>query len=153
MPSSSAMTTNATKPGTFVQQQQATQWRTSKLVGADVYGSDNSKIGDINDVLIGSSGSVQAVVVGVGGFLGVGEKNVAIPFDALNISRKANCASIDKITVSYSKDDLKNAPKFAWYQSNETTGSSTMSTAPGRKTSTGPMNSTTTPTNNNTMKK
>jgi sporulation protein YlmC with PRC-barrel domain len=138
------MTTDTTKPGTFVQQQQATQWRTSKLVGTDVYGSDNSKIGDINDVLIGSGGSVQAVVVGVGGFLGVGEKNVAIPFDALNISRKANSTSIDKITVTYSKDDLKNAPKFAWYQANETTGSGTMTTAPGRKT---PMNDT------NTMKK
>ncbi|HEY2733847.1 MAG TPA: PRC-barrel domain-containing protein, partial [Polyangiales bacterium] len=95
LPNSSAMTTDTTKPGTFVQQQQATQWRTSKLVGTDVYGSDNSKIGDINDVLIGSGGSVQAVVVGVGGFLGVGEKNVAIPFDALNISRKANSTSID----------------------------------------------------------
>jgi len=152
MSNSSAMTTNATKPGSFVQQQQATEWRTSKLVGTDVYGTDNNKIGDISDVLIGSSGGVQAVVVGVGGFLGVGEKNVAIPFDALNISRKANSTSIDKITVTYSKDDLKNAPKFAWYQGNETTGSGTMNTTPGRKTDT--MNSTTTPTNDtNTMKK
>ena len=66
-------------------------------------------------MLIGSDGNVRAVVVGVGGFLGVGEKNVAIPFDALSIQRKADSASIEKVTVSYSKDDLKNAPKFAYY--------------------------------------
>jgi sporulation protein YlmC with PRC-barrel domain len=111
---------------TFIQQQQATDWRSSKLVGTSVYGVDNSSIGDINDVLIGSDGSVRAVVVGVGGFLGVGEKNVAIPFDALSVQRKPDSAAIDKITVSYSKDELKSAPKFAWYQasgSNQTTGS------------------------------
>ncbi len=118
------------KPTTFVQQQQSTDWRTSKLIGADVYGLDNAKIGDINDVLIGSNGNVQAVVVGVGGFLGVGEKNVAIPFDALSITRKTNSASIEKVTVTYSKDDLKNAPKFAWYQApkSQTTGSGAGST-------------------------
>ena len=111
---------------TFIQQQQATDWRSSKLVGATVYGADNTKIGDVNDVLIGSDGNVRAVVVGVGGFLGVGEKDVAIPFNALSVQRKAGSASIDKITVGYSKDQLKNAPKFAYYQASgpeQTTGS------------------------------
>lgn len=124
-----AMSNTMHKPTTFVQQQ-STDWRTSKLIGADVYGLDNAKIGDINDVLIGSNGNVQAVVVGVGGFLGVGEKNVAIPFDALSITRKTNSASIEKVTVTYSKDDLKNAPKFAWYQASksQTTGSGAGST-------------------------
>jgi sporulation protein YlmC with PRC-barrel domain len=109
----------------FIQQQQAADWRSSKLVGADVYGADNAKIGDINDVLIGSDGNVRAVVVGVGGFLGVGEKNVAIPFNALDVQRKAGSASIDKITVSYSKAQLQNAPKFAYYDAagSQTTGS------------------------------
>jgi sporulation protein YlmC with PRC-barrel domain len=116
--------------GTFVQEQKATEWRSSKLVGADVYGPGDDKIGAINDVLIASTGNVQAVVVGVGGFLGVGEKNVAIPFDALTITRKPNGATISKVSVTYSKDDLKNAPKFAWYQSSEsqTTGSGAGST-------------------------
>jgi sporulation protein YlmC with PRC-barrel domain len=116
---------NGTQSTAFVQDQKSTDWRSSKLVGTNVYGQDNTKIGDINDILIGSGGNVQAVVVGVGGFLGVGEKNVAIPFDALSITRKANSTTIEKITVSYSKDDLKNAPKFAWYQaqSSQTTGS------------------------------
>ena len=94
--------------------QHATDWRGSKLIGAIVYGPDNASIGEISDVLIGNDGKIRAVVIGVGGFLGVGEKNVAMPFDALNITRKPDSSSIDKITVSYTKDDLKNAPNFAY---------------------------------------
>jgi sporulation protein YlmC with PRC-barrel domain len=111
----------------FVQTQHATDWRGSKLMGATIYGPDNASIGNVNDVLVDNSGKIRAVVIGVGGFLGVGEKDVAVPFDALNISRKPESSSIDKITVSYSKDDLKAAPKFAYYEptKSQTTGSST----------------------------
>jgi PRC-barrel domain len=113
-----------TKPASFVQSQQANEFRSSKLVGASVYGPADKSIGDVNDVLIGSHGEVRAVVIGVGGFLGVGEKNVAVPFDTLTITRKANSTAIEKITTTYSKDDLKNAPKFAYYDASksETTG-------------------------------
>lgn len=96
------------------------------MVGTSVYDQSNNNIGSIDDVLIDSSGKVRAVVIGVGGFLGVGEKDVAIPFDALNVQRKANSASIEKVTVSFSEDQLKNAPKFAYYEpprSTQTTGS------------------------------
>ena len=55
--------------------------RGSKLTGVDVYGTDNQKIGDIDEVLVGKDGKIHAVVVGVGGFLGIGEKDVAIPYD------------------------------------------------------------------------
>jgi sporulation protein YlmC with PRC-barrel domain len=115
------------KPG-FVQNQSPQEWRGSKLIGASVYGPDNQSIGEVSDLVVDGSGKVKAAVVGVGGFLGVGQKDVAIPFEALNVSRKPNSGSIDKITVSYSKDELKNAPKFAYYEptgSSQTTGSST----------------------------
>ncbi len=69
--------------GRFLTQAPASAWRASKLVGLDVYGSDNARIGDINEILVGRDGQAQAVVIGVGGFLGVGEKNVAVPFKAL----------------------------------------------------------------------
>ena len=82
-------------------------------------GPDDKSIGDINDVLIDKDGQVTAVVVGVGGFLGVGEKNVALPFQALNVQRKRRRA-IDKITVSYTKDQLKDAPNFAYYEGGQT---------------------------------
>ena len=55
--------------------------RGSNLMGMDVYGSDNQKIGDIDEVIVDRQGKIHAVVVGVGGFLGIGEKDVAIPFD------------------------------------------------------------------------
>ena len=127
-PNAGSMTTDKKQAG-FVQNEDATDWRASKLIGASVYGPDNASIGEINDIVLESDGGVKAVVVGVGGFLGMGEKNVAIPLDALKVRRKPDSASIDKITVSYSKDELKNAPKFAFYKdtATSTTGSSSTS--------------------------
>jgi sporulation protein YlmC with PRC-barrel domain len=61
----------------------------SDLTGTNVYGMNNETIGDINDVLIGRDGRVVAVVVGVGGFLGIGQKDVAVPFEALEIQSAA----------------------------------------------------------------
>jgi hypothetical protein len=55
----------------------------SDLRGTEVRGANNEDVGDINDILLGRDGRIVAVIVGVGGFLGIGEKNVAIPFDAL----------------------------------------------------------------------
>jgi hypothetical protein len=98
----------------FVQSQHATDWRGSKLIGATVYGPDNASIGDIDDVLIANDGKIRAVVIAVGTFVSTGDKAVAVPFEALNITRRPASNSVDKITVSYSKDDLKNAPKFAY---------------------------------------
>jgi opacity protein-like surface antigen len=125
---SAAPAATATTSGNFVQTQQSTDWLGSKLIGASVYGPDNASIGEINDVVIGSDGKINAVVVGVGGFLGVGEKSVALPFENISVSRKPDSASIDKITVSYTKDQLKNAPKFAYYEpaKSSTTGSGAM---------------------------
>jgi len=59
------------------------EWRASKLVGVNVYNEANEKIGDINDVILDKSGKVANVVLGVGGFLGMGEHYVAVPFDKL----------------------------------------------------------------------
>ena len=56
-------------------------WRTSKLVGLNVYNDSNEKVGSINDLLTDKSGDIKAVVIGVGGFLGVGEHLVAVPLD------------------------------------------------------------------------
>jgi PRC-barrel domain len=57
------------------------EWRASKLAGVDVYNDANEKIGDINDVILDRSGKVTNVILGVGGFLGLGEHNVAVAFD------------------------------------------------------------------------
>ena len=80
-----ASATGHEAPGgvTFVTEQAATQWRAPKLIGVAVYGADDQKIGAIKDVLIGHDGATQVVVIGVGGFLGFGTKDVAVPFTAV----------------------------------------------------------------------
>src|SRR5947209_4334284 len=90
--------------GGFIHKQGANEWRSSKLVGTNVYGPGDQKIGDINEVLIDKGGQVHAVVIGVGGFLGVGEKDVAVPFKSLTIKRAENSDKIDRVSVRYTKD-------------------------------------------------
>jgi len=57
------------------------EWRASKMVGLNVYNDKNESVGSINDMLTDKSGAIKAVVIGVGGFLGVGEHLVAVPLD------------------------------------------------------------------------
>jgi hypothetical protein len=59
------------------------EWRASKLIGVDVYNAQNEKIGDINEILLTSSGNVAGVVIGAGGFLGVGEHDILVKLDQL----------------------------------------------------------------------
>jgi sporulation protein YlmC with PRC-barrel domain len=69
--------------GNWMTQEQPGQWRASKLEGLDVYNNNNEKIGDISELIVDNSGKIQAVVIGVGGFLGIGERDVAVPFDQI----------------------------------------------------------------------
>jgi sporulation protein YlmC with PRC-barrel domain len=59
------------------------QWRSSKLIGVNVYNDNNEKIGDIEELIVDKSGKVDNVVLGVGGFLGMGEHYVAVPMEKL----------------------------------------------------------------------
>jgi sporulation protein YlmC with PRC-barrel domain len=67
--------------GGFITQAQMGQYRASKLAGVDIYNNNDENIGEVNELIVDGSGKVLAVVIGVGGFLGIGEKNVALPFD------------------------------------------------------------------------
>ena len=58
-------------------------WRSSKVVGLNVYNDSNEKLGSISELLFDKSGKVEAAVIGVGGFLGVGQHDVAVAFDKL----------------------------------------------------------------------
>jgi sporulation protein YlmC with PRC-barrel domain len=76
-------------------------WRASKLVGVNVYNDANEKIGDINDVILDKSGKASKVILGVGGFLGIGEHNVAVPFDKLKwVNEPVRSASISNPPAS-----------------------------------------------------
>lgn len=61
-------------------------WRASKVVGLNVYNNQNENVGTINDLLTDKSGNIKAAVISVGGFLGVGARLVAVPFDKMKFS-------------------------------------------------------------------
>jgi sporulation protein YlmC with PRC-barrel domain len=65
------------------------QWRASKLMGLDVYNDANEKLGDINELILDKDGKVSAVVIGVGGFLGLGEHDIAVSMDKLKFKEEA----------------------------------------------------------------
>src|ERR1700760_4098830 len=67
----------------FVTSQDMSQWRAPKLIGVGVYGPDDKQIGKIDDLLVDKNGSAKTIVIGVGGFLGFGKKDVAVPFSAM----------------------------------------------------------------------
>ena len=80
--------------------------RTSKIVGSTIY-KDDTSIGTISDVLVDlNTGTIKAVILSVGGFLGMGDKLVAVPSNQIKISQEA------KFTTDLTKDDLTHAPDY-----------------------------------------
>jgi sporulation protein YlmC with PRC-barrel domain len=83
-PAPAAQTTpKAETPARPEQTQSANEWRASKVVGLYVYNDANERLGSINELLMDSSGKVAKAVIGVGGFLGIGESNIAVNYDQL----------------------------------------------------------------------
>jgi sporulation protein YlmC with PRC-barrel domain len=76
-----------------------------------VYDPSNNKIGEIMDVLMAPDGKATALIVGVGGFLGAGEKDVAVPFESVKHTTKDNKVYL---TMDTTKDALKSAPGFKY---------------------------------------
>jgi len=117
-------------------------WRASKLMGLDVYNENNEKLGDVNEIILDKSGKVTAVVIGVGGFLGMGEHDIAVSMDKLKFveepartattttstkettgtanapttSRSTNASdwSPDHAVMSGNKEQLKAMPQFKY---------------------------------------
>ncbi|MBR0697185.1 PRC-barrel domain-containing protein [Bradyrhizobium lablabi] len=119
-------------------------WRASKVVGLSVYNDKNESVGSINDLLMDKSGAIKAVVIGVGGFLGVGEHLVAVPLDKVKLvaepvaytgasntgssnktsttttgaapaaTSKANPWYPDHAVFNATKDELKAMPEFKY---------------------------------------
>jgi hypothetical protein len=80
-----------------------------ELLDETVTNGARENIGDINDILIDREGKVAAVIVGVGGFLGMGEKDVALPYDQLTFGKDDNDELV--IGTSASKESLQSAPE------------------------------------------
>jgi hypothetical protein len=82
----------------------------SSLMNTSVYGTDNSAIGEIEDIIIKSDGKIEGIVLSVGGFLGIGEKNVALKLDRVKVTPEADGKA--RITVIATKEELREAPEF-----------------------------------------
>jgi hypothetical protein len=105
--------TSAASPEWY--QRQQGEWRSSKLIGVKVQDNSGDTVGDINDVILANDGSAAAAIIGVGGVLGVGEREVAVQFKSLQLSRDENGNAIAKLNAT--KDELKKAPQWTWQSS------------------------------------
>jgi sporulation protein YlmC with PRC-barrel domain len=83
----------------------------------DVFDGNDNKVGQIKDVLVDQSGKIDTLIIAVGGFLGAGEKDVAVPFREVKATKKDNKVHL---VMNATKDSLKDAPGFK-YDSNATT--------------------------------
>jgi sporulation protein YlmC with PRC-barrel domain len=101
----------ATDAGTGFVSADAGQIRATALMGQQVYGPDDKSIGKVSDVVLDKDGGTRAALVDVGGFLGIGEKTVAIPFDQLQFAKVDNTAE-PKVSVAMTKDQLEQLPAY-----------------------------------------
>lgn len=85
-------------------------WRASEAMGLAVYNRGGERIGEIDDMILDGSGRVTAAIVGVGGFLGMGERKVAVTFNSFVMTREEN--GTQRLVVDLSKATLQSAPEY-----------------------------------------
>lgn len=98
-----------------------TDMRMSQLIGSDVRNLQNDNVGEIEDIIFDNNRNVRAVIVSVGGFLGIGERHVAIDPSSMVVSRNDD-GDVEAI-VNTTRDDLKNAPEFRFDERRRRVGS------------------------------
>jgi sporulation protein YlmC with PRC-barrel domain len=101
--------------GQVITEQKPDQLLATKFKGANVMGSNDEKVGDVSDILFDKDSKILAYVVGVGGFLGIGAKDVALSpasFQFMPASEREGM----KLKISMTKDELKNAAEFKPYK-------------------------------------
>jgi sporulation protein YlmC with PRC-barrel domain len=115
----------------IISSQTPDQMLASKFSGTDVVGADDKKIGDVSDVLFDKDGKILAYVVSIGGFLGIGSKDVALAPSAFELVKGSQGAS-DKLRISMSQEQLKQMASFEPYQPPRptTTGTAPSGTSP-----------------------
>ncbi len=105
----SAESTAANGPR-FLSKQESNDMLASNLIGKSVVNSQDETVGDINDLVTDESGKVIAVLIGTGGFLGIGEKDVALGFEDLRFARDENNAI--KVIANVNQETLASAPDY-----------------------------------------
>lgn len=132
--SSATMGQSSAASGQFMTKMETNQIMASDLIGTRVVSANNESIGDINDVILDRNGQVMAAVVGVGGFLGIGEKDVAVPFASLEFMSSQQAQALEN---NNSNNNVN------------TTGSTAMGTTTAPGSSAGSTNTAATTSSNN----
>jgi sporulation protein YlmC with PRC-barrel domain len=130
-----AQTTTAPQPGApaapaatsqNMNQTATGQWRASKLIGVDVYNNQNEKLGEINELIMSPNGQIAGAVIGVGGFLGMGQRDVMVPLNQLRFTNNDGAATTgaardgdrkwypERAVLNTNKDQLTNMPEFKY---------------------------------------
>jgi hypothetical protein len=98
-----------------VTQQKPDQYLASKFRGTDVISTDNTKIGDVTDILFDKNGKIEAYIVSVGGFLGIGAKDVALEPSKFQVVAAEGNTSYERLKLSMTKDQLQQMASFEPY--------------------------------------
>lgn len=92
---------------------EASPLRAENLIGMDVHGANDNDIGEVGDVIVGKDGAVEALIIDVGGFLGMGEKEVAVGLDNLMISQADGTWDWSVIKTQFTEAELEKQPAYS----------------------------------------
>jgi sporulation protein YlmC with PRC-barrel domain len=112
------------------------QWRSSKLIGVNIYNESNEKIGEVDDIILDKSGKVDNVIVSVGGFLGIGEHRVAIQLDKIkwiNEPRNSTTATNTKTSTGAPATNVDSTTRTAADDNRATTGAARQTRQPNEQ--------------------
>ena len=102
------------------QKAQSDLWRASKLIGLNVYNDQNEKLGDISEILLDKSGKVEGVVIGVGGFLGMGQHDIKVDMAKLKfVDEPVRTSATTTTTTTGAANRPANAPAATTTRSND----------------------------------
>ncbi|MCF3642274.1 PRC-barrel domain-containing protein [Rhizobium sp. TRM95111] len=104
-------TAAAAAGGDYLTVQSPDQISANTYIGQSVYNSADESIGKISDLILEKDGGITAAVIGVGGFLGIGEKWVAVPFDKVAVSQMPDTGEV-KLSTTETAESLDAAPEF-----------------------------------------
>lgn len=105
-------TTSAAADASYLTEQSETQVSANDYIGKQIYNSGDESIGKVNDLIMEENGGIVAAVVGVGGFLGIGAKDVALPMSKVTMTRDAANNNDVRLTTTETAEALQSAPEF-----------------------------------------
>jgi sporulation protein YlmC with PRC-barrel domain len=109
--------------GEYLTEQAQNQISANDYIGKSIYNGEDKSIGSVTDLILEENGGIVAAVVGVGGFLGMGQKDVAVPMDKITVTREADSNDI-RLTTTETVDALKAAPEFKTLDDQDTAATS-----------------------------